>query len=161
MQKCDILACKEGSEPYSAALCSGVSLSLQNVIRSLVVPTMAALQSDSHALIALTSAWAAMSILTTTSKPPTAASCSGVHFSLPSTCTSAVNTGQIKQPPHLSRAFKSAPASSRTLTTASCPLPLAAWSGVCLKLQSREPHRDKKRSSHSHSLSLGLLKEIL
>jgi hypothetical protein len=149
MQKCYIFACKQGSESNSAALCSGVSLSLQNVIRSLVVPTMAALQSDSHALIALTSAWAAMSILTTTSKPPTAASCSRVHFSLPSTCTSAVNTGQIKQPPHLSRAFKSAPA------------PLAAWSGVCLKLQSREPHRDKKRSSHSHSLSLGLLKEIL
>jgi hypothetical protein len=124
-----------GSEPYSAALCSGVSLSLRNVIRSLVVPSMAALQCDSHALIALTSAWAAMSILTTTSKPPTAASCSGVHFSLRRTCSSAVNTGQINQPPHLSRAFKSAPASSRTLTTASCPLPLAACSGVCLKLQ--------------------------
>ena len=38
----------------------------------------------------------------------------------------------------MSRALKSAPASRRTLTTASCPLPLAACKGVCLKLQSCE-----------------------
>ena len=117
------------------------------VQRSLLVPALLvtalkeytmAVQQQTHALTALTSACAAKSIFTTTSKPPTAASCSGVHFSLRHTHFRRQNSKAKREDAHLSRALKSAPASRRTRTTASCPLPLAAWRGVCLKLRTCE-----------------------